>query len=166
MAKPPAPLDAPKQVPAEASPQPPKTKSVQRNFTGERDQPVDRLKLAVAMAKKNRAYQEGVADVEAVEHVHFFNSHDHLGAKQTHSTPACGHVHEITQKREPNGDLVLDSLVCGPALEQKSTRRPNGVIVRTLVPIEHGHDRAGNLVVDDHAHEIQYVKSQILKIKV
>ena len=125
-----------------------KQKKAERIFRGEVDITHDLFKLNVANTHKNVSISLSNPYYEAVPHIHFFHTHDSNGKRLTSCNSVGGHYHEVTVF-EKDGEFHAE---CGPAITKKGKK---------LAPTTH---MIGNKL-DDHRHDISYVRSEIIKAR-
>ncbi len=175
MAQAPAPVQeapAPPQAPAPqvqaAAPAPANPNIVARRSDYTRTIQTDRFKLLAAKCKKNRSFRENEAKIEELDHAHFFDSHNRRGEKMTHSEFSCGHKHAISYGTDKAGNILLDSITCGPAMAEASKHTPSGKRLSSLMPVDLGKDpesAEGKRIVDVHIHQVEYMKTEEMEIK-
>ncbi len=172
----PKPLGSPNPPPSPSAsaipaPTPPKATvaPTERNFGGTREIMVDRYRLSVEKCAKNRALKKDMIDLAFVEHRHFWDTKDRRGKLMTHTEFACGHKHALTYTMDGNGEPIIASVACGPALQEVQTVNGRGRRTSRLVPINFGlnPDKAdAEDVKDVHMHTVEYIKSEKMTIKV
>ncbi len=141
---------------------------VARRSVNVRTLQVDRFKLLQEKCKKNRSFRENEAKIEEAEHVHFFDSSDRRGVKMSISEFSCGHKHKVEYTVDKDGNILLDSIKCGPALAEKSRHTPNGKRLVSLAPVDLGKDpdsAEGKRLMDEHTHKVEYMKTEEMEIK-
>lgn len=122
----------------------------------------DLYKLKVASMKKNVAYLPNTYDVQNVLHEHFFHTVDSSGTKQKNSNLVGSHFHQMTVVHQPNGAPPI--VKCGPAVKEVK-KIINGRAVKVIEPCLRYPDERGNLLTDDHTHEVEYVRSNKIPIR-
>jgi hypothetical protein len=121
----------------------------------------DLFKLDVATFKRNVSWKYLEPRLLEAEHVHWYHSKNSKGKYMQYSTAVGGHKHEVTI------DWETGKATCGPAITLEAIKIPNTHrVYKKWVPV--GFD-AVNMdtgepyrIVDDHTHEIKYIKSDIM----
>lgn len=122
------------------------------------------FKLLPTNCLKNKSITPFRPDTYPKEHGHMFHSVDRKGQKMVHSAASAGHFHEVEVVWD--GD-VLVSAKCGPPIRFKYRKQRNGEMKKMKEQVaykgmdEHGSDD----VVDEHTHEVKYIRSEILSLQ-
>lgn len=128
------------------------------------------VKLVVAPMKKNTGYKEVAkpADIDNVEHVHYYHSHDDRGVPQKYSSSVGGHFHEVTidwTRADAQGNPVIK---VGPPIVKEKKLNSRGTMVSRLTSVTFKvEDPGGNevLMQDDHIHVGEYKHTETLRPK-
>lgn len=129
---------------------------------------MDRFKLSVAFCLKNRSIKDNGVELVKLEHRHFFDSHNRQGRPNTHTEFNCGHKHAVSYEVTPSGEIIAESMKCGPALMEKVTMTPSGKRRSSLIEIDFGFDPDkddGSRAKDAHVHALEYMKTEDLTVK-
>lgn len=117
------------------------------------------FKAELSTCKKNVSHTPGMVQIEPVEHIHFFHTHNSLGKEQRYTDKLGGHFHEVKWEIGEDGDIIAK---CGPALITRKIKLPNGTY-RTKYETQKWFDRMQDKeVIDDHRHDMSYINSEIL----
>jgi hypothetical protein len=151
----------------EAAPQPeqaPQASSIpaQRVYADEIVIEHDLYKLKLASMKKNVAYMPNTFEILSVQHEHFFHTVDSSGTKQKHSNLVGSHFHQMTVVPQGNGAPPI--VKCGPAVKEVK-KLVNGRVVKVVEPCLRYPDERGDMQVDNHTHEIEYIKSNKIPVR-
>ena len=125
--------------------------SGQRIFNNQLTFKTDLFKLEVADCHMNKSWVEGHAELEAVEHVHFFHTYDSDGRKMNRSNIVAGHFHEIEFEEMDDGKPVKIKSVSGPMREVK--RKKGLKFIKVAEPVH-------SILEDTHTHKIKYRRSE------
>lgn len=118
----------------------------------------DVFKLGAAPMKKNISYQKYKPKLEDVEHCHIFHRVDMKGQLMTYCHPVGGHFHEVKVGLDPKtGEFRAE---CGPPLRKVQVKTRAGTFRTEIQPVEFEDDVNGKTIVDDHRHEVRYLRSQ------
>lgn len=127
----------------------------------------DLFKLKVSSVRKDiNRHKTGLPIFHNIEHCHFFHSHNSKGKPNEHCVAAAGHVHEIKVEVDKDGNLKA---VCGPPVRKVTKKLRRGGSKKVLEPVrffdpDNVHKRGSEWIVDDHRHEVEYLRSeQLLK---
>ena len=136
-----------KQAP-EATPttEAPKSITRKRHFKKTQEIMHDLLKLEVANAIKNVAWEPNTYSPENVEHVHFYHTVERNGSPQNKCASVNGHFHLLTP-------IIGDELAyeCSPPMHIVIGRNERGAKVKKIVPLN---------TLDKHTHKVSYIQSE------
>lgn len=121
------------------------------------------FKLLPANSLSNVSFQAFRPIIKEKFHAHFYHSVDKKGRNNVHCAPMAGHFHEVTP--EWDGDSLIN-VKCGPPLRFKWRQSRSGEMRKQKERVIYrGEDREGSRdIKDDHIHEIQYIRSEIIKL--
>ncbi len=114
--------------------------------------------LKTTKMKKNVSWNASDPDIREVDHQHFFHTMDSSGKEMTMSAAAGGHFHIMTVTKDPETGAPI-ATCSGPMMFDN--RRGRKVIVP--LPAFKAEDKDGNVIVDDHKHEVVYSRSSLVK---
>lgn len=128
------------------------------------------VKLTVAPMKKNTGFKEVAkpSDIDDVEHVHYFHSHDDRGVAQKYSSSVGGHFHEVSidwSCADAQGNPLIK---VGPPIVKEKKLNSRGTMVTRLASVMFKvEDKSGmeTLVQDDHVHTPEYKHTETLRPK-
>lgn len=122
------------------------------------------FKLMAAPMKKNTSFTPGSPSIVELEHAHIFHSHDEKhGTPNARCTPVGGHTHEIKIEwgKDASGDKFPKKVVCGPAVRLTAESRGQGrAPIKKWVQIKFEDDGNDAVIVDDHVHELKYLRAE------
>lgn len=130
---------------------------INRRQKGEMSYTHDLFKLKVATSLHNVSYRKFKPQLEKMDHVHFFHSHDRNGNTQKYCSMNAGHFHEITTSVDKDGNLKA---TCGPALRWEDSKSKSGKLKKELKTIGWYDEDKDQDILDDHTHEVTYSHSE------
>lgn len=120
------------------------------------------FKALVAKFLKNDSYKKDNPMLVPMAHEHIYHTVDSRGKPLTHCGFVGGHTHEVKVTENKDGTL---NVVCGPPVKVQVTKDRNGRRKSKYVPVQFfdafAGDGEGELVVDDHTHEMEYRGSEV-----
>lgn len=136
----------------------------------------DLFKLLPTGLKRNISIEKDQPNLIDVEHCHFYHSmNERNGQANTEAVPVGGHTHKITinwdksvtiKKTLPNGKEMTyegPEVICGPPVAKKRKKIQGRGWVNVDVPVKFKRDPdLGEDMVDDHTHEVAYIRSEII----
>lgn len=119
----------------------------------------DLFKAELSTMKKNVSFSAGSPQIEEVEHVHFYHSHDSSGTPQKYTSAIGGHFHEIihTVIDKKTGETKAS---CGPALRHTYKKFKNGKGKKVVDSIQYHNEENDTYIKDNHTHELTYMRSE------
>lgn len=120
------------------------------------------FKALVAKFLKNDSYKKDNPLLVPMAHEHIYHTVDSRGKPLQHCGFVGGHTHEVTVKTLDDGTMQVS---CGPALKVQVTKDRTGRRKTKYVPVQFydafANDGEGEMVVDDHRHEMEYRGSEV-----
>lgn len=138
---------------------------VQKVWRGQETFEHSLFKLLPAECKKNRSFKPGSPKIEDIAHGHKYHSSNRKGSPNQYCAPTAGHFHEV--KVVWNGDSLV-SVECGPPLRYRWRQMKSGRMRKVLERIVYDQDEDrgnGQPVEDNHTHEVQYMRSEVLNLQ-
>lgn len=125
-------------------------------------------KLLSANSLKNKSYKaNGYIPVE-IDHAHIWHNITSQGHPQEYAVPKLGHTHLVTVVETKDGF----TLTCGPAVVPANIKNSSGGRGKRYIKKQErgsvtdmGQEVEGP-IFDEHTHEIQYIKSEKVAIRI
>jgi hypothetical protein len=137
--------------------------AVTRRFDGDISFDSDLFKLGAASMLRNTSFIKYKPSLLEMEHSHIYRSvHDKNGQPNKYSAPTGGHFHEVKTEwaDDGNGNAVLVRAECGPPIEKVKRKLRSGNIETTVEQVAFQTEREDQPILDNHTHEVIYVKTQ------
>lgn len=120
------------------------------------------FKAKVAKFLKNDSYKKDNPMLVAMAHEHIFHTVDSRGKPMAHCGFVGGHTHEVTIKTNADGEMTVE---CGPPVKVERVKDRTGRVKTKYVPVRFfdafANDGDGEMIVDDHKHEMEYRGSEV-----
>ena len=130
-------------------------------WKGDKEYRHDKYKALPMEFKKNVSWKKNEPKITKIEHSHYFHTINSQGRKQKYTSTMGDHFHEVTTE-VVDGELVAK---CGPPITEKDLKTPRGV-KRFKKPVQWPSINMDTgdqeLLVDEHAHDMQYVNSELI----
>lgn len=144
--------------------QPTQSSKIQKVWKGQEQFEHQLFKLLPENCIKNKSFTPFHPNTYEREHSHVFHSVDRKGQPQIYSSPSAGHFHEIEMEWDKD-ELV--SVKCGPPVRFKYRMQRNKEMRKVKEHVVYkGADENGEQdIVDEHTHEVKYLRSEMCKLQ-
>ncbi len=122
------------------------------------------FKLMPENCLKNKSFTPFHPNTYEKEHSHQYHTVDRKGQPQIYCAPSAGHFHEV--EVEWDGDRLV-SAKCGPPVRFKYRMQRNKEMRKVKEQVIYkGADENGDQdIVDEHTHEVRYIRSEMLRLQ-
>lgn len=122
------------------------------------------FKLKAAEMMKNTSFKGSEPNIVMLEHGHIYHSHnDKNGRPNDYCTPVGGHTHRVEILEwgiDEVGEKYVKKVKCGPPVKLMLQKRGDRAPRKTYVPIVYPRYEGEEAIIDDHRHELQYLRAE------